>query len=278
MSKFEFKYSPLGACLITPFIAPDNRGEFVKDFNSQELREGGILFTVHEVLNVRSKKGVLRGMHFQTKNPQAKIVRCLRGCIIDVIVDARPGSVTFGEYEMYELSDEKAQSLYVPEGFAHGYLVLQDDTHVQYYCSDVHNADADSGIHFLDPDVNIDWPWERIGGKMNVVVSNKDRGLQSLLEWKVSQIGDPTDGEREVETPPTTYKCICCQQYKEESEIYGITVDTRVEYTERGHRLFTHLGYGERRARAANHICRDCSNRLCAAPKYKRREEDAEVQ
>ena len=182
MNKPTFKFESTGACLITPFAAPDKRGEFTKDFNSELFRKNGINFTVHEILNVTSKKGVLRCIHFQVLNSQAKVVRCLRGAIIDVIVDLRRHSPTFGKWFAYELTAENKQMLYVPHGFAHGYLVLEDDTQVEYFCDDTYNPDYDTGLHYLDPDVNIDWPWDRIGSEENVIVSDKDEELPTLQQ------------------------------------------------------------------------------------------------
>lgn len=277
MSNFVFNFSPLGACLITPFSAPDKRGEFVKDFNSEELRKGGINFVIHEVLNVRSKKGVLRGMHFQTNKPQAKIVRCLRGSIIDVIVDVRADSATFGEYEMYELNGGRVQSLYIPEGFAHGYLVLQDDTLVQYYCNNLYDSGSDGGIHFLDPFVGIEWPWKRIGGQKKVIVSDKDRAMPTLREWAEKQ---KEESEASLPLTPIKYKCIGCQEERDENEVYGVAIETKVDYPEGVPRLFTHIGYGYRRSKAAVHLCRECSDRFCSAPRYKRKEvkeDDAQI-
>lgn len=175
---FTFEHQENGACLITPFVATDGRGEFVKDFNSETLKANGIDFTIHEVLNVISKKGVVRGLHFQKKNCQAKLLRCLKGRIVDIIVDLRDDTDTFGSYWSYELDGDKKQSLFVPHGFAHGYMVLEDDTYVQYFCDDIYNGEFDGGINYNE----VEWPWERIGGKDNAIVSDKDVSLPYLEE------------------------------------------------------------------------------------------------
>ena len=182
ITNFNFEHQKNGACLITPFTAGDDRGEFTKDFNIDTLRANGIDFEVKEILNATSNKGVIRGLHFQTVNCQAKLLRCLKGRIIDVIVDLRDCSPTFGKYWMYEMSEEEKQSLYVPHGFAHGYIALEDDTYVQYFCDNIYNGKYDGGVNYLDPDINVQWPWDRIGGQDKAIVSDKDKALPSLKE------------------------------------------------------------------------------------------------
>ena len=183
MGKFNFQTTPLGAKLITPFIAPDERGIFIKDYNSQTFIDNDLPFRIHEILNVRSKKGVLRGMHFQYNDPQAKIVRCLRGHIYDVIVDIRPYSPTYGQWEGYHLTEENLTSLYVPKDFAHGYLVIDDDTYVQYVCDEKYSGWTDSGILYNDKDINIQWPMELIGGEDKLIISDKDKNLLTFKEY-----------------------------------------------------------------------------------------------
>lgn len=173
MKKFQFYDTKLGAKLVTPFVAPDERGIFVKDYNIEIFPD----FRVAEILNVKSKKGVLRGMHAQYENPQAKIVRCIRGHIYDVIVDIRKNSSTYGQWEGFHLSEDNLTTLYIPKDFLHGYLVLEDDTYVQYMCDEVHDY-SDISVYYADKDLNIEWPFDLIGGRKNLIVSSKDN--QSL--------------------------------------------------------------------------------------------------
>lgn len=180
---FSFKDTSLGGKLITPFIFTDERGTFIKDFNNYIFKDNGLDFTPQEVLNVTSNKGVLRGMHFQLDTPQAKVVRCLHGSIYDVIVDVRKGSPHFGKWEGFYLNDKNLTSLYIPKGFAHGYLVLEDNTHVQYLCDDLHKAWLDVGIPYDDEDVNIEWPLQLIGGEQNLIISDRDQNWLDLSEY-----------------------------------------------------------------------------------------------
>lgn len=184
MGKFNFKTTPIGAALINPFVAPDDRGIFIKDYNSDVYTDNKLPFQIHEILNVKSKKGVLRGMHFQYENAQAKIVRCIKGHIYDVIVDIRPDSPTYGQWEGYHLTEDNLTSLYVPKHFAHGYLVLEEDSYVQYVCDEKYSHWTDSGILYNDSDINIEWPFELIGGEDKLIISEKDKNLLTLKEYE----------------------------------------------------------------------------------------------
>lgn len=184
IQKFEFKKMDFSdALLITPFCAVDGRGALIKDYNIDVFAENGIYDEIKEVFYTVSKKGVIRALHFQAINQQAKIVRCVKGCVYDVIVDLRPESETFGKWQGVELSEEKMNSIYVPERFGHGYLVLEDSV-VSYKCNNTFDGENDSGIKFDDTDIGIDWPYDRIGGIENLIISEKDRQLQSFAEFK----------------------------------------------------------------------------------------------
>lgn len=180
ISHFEFQKTDLkDAYLIRPFISTDRRGNFVKDYNEETFRANGIDHPVREVFYADSQKGVLRGMHFQLDRQQAKLVRCVKGKIYDVIVDLRPDSPTYLQSQGFELSAENFQELYVPTYFAHGYLTLEDAT-VVYKCSEVFYPAGDSGIRFDDPDLRIDWPFDLVGGKDKLILSDKDMQLKSF--------------------------------------------------------------------------------------------------
>lgn len=181
---FKFLETELkGAFLIKPFYATDERGGFIKDYNVETFREHGIEHELKEVFYTISYKGVIRAIHFQLGHQQAKLVRCIKGKVFDVIVDLRMGSETFGRWVGYELSEQNRDELYIPEHFGHGYLVLEESV-VSYKCGEVFYADGDSGIMYNDPDIGIDWPIELIGGEQSLIISDKDRELMSFEAYQ----------------------------------------------------------------------------------------------
>lgn len=183
MKSWKFEKLDLdGAYLITPFCAEDARGNFIKDYSIEVFNKNGISYNLKEVFYATSSKNVLRGMHFQTVNPQAKLVRCIKGKIYDVIIDLRKNSPTFMKSEGFYLDDKNLNELLVPIGFAHGYLVIEDAI-VVYKCAEVFDSEHDSGIRFDDKNMNIAWPFAEIGGKQNVILSEKDKKLQSFQNY-----------------------------------------------------------------------------------------------
>lgn len=183
IQKFEFQELDLkGAWLIKPFYAMDHRGGLIKDYNVDVFRENGIQHDLKEVFYTVSKKGVIRAIHFQLAKQQAKLVRCISGHVYDVIVDLRPDSPTFGQWRGFHLTGENTNMLLVPEQFGHGYLVLEDSV-VSYKCAEVFYGPGDSGIAYDDPDIGIDWPFDGIGGKENLIISDKDLHLMSLKDY-----------------------------------------------------------------------------------------------
>lgn len=181
----KFEFTPLaldGAFLIKPFYAPDERGGFIKDYNIDTFKENGINHELKEVFYTISKKGVIRAIHFQLVKQQPKLVRCVSGHVYDVIVDLRPDSKTFGKWLGFDLTGENMHSLYVPPFFGHGYLVLEDSV-VSYKCGEVFYGAGDSGIMYNDPDINVAWPFEKIGGIEKLIISEKDRQLMSLDDY-----------------------------------------------------------------------------------------------
>lgn len=184
IQKFEFGATALeGVYEITPFYATDERGGFVKDYNVDIFKTNGIEHELKEVFYTISKKGVIRAIHFQLVKQQAKLVRCISGHVYDVIVDLCPGSSTFGKWLGFDLTGENQKSLYIPKFFGHGYLVLEDAV-VSYKCGEVFYGEGDSGIMYNDPDVNIQWPFEKIGGIENLIISEKDKKLMSFVNYK----------------------------------------------------------------------------------------------
>ena len=177
---FEFRELELkGAYLISNFYAGDNRGGFTKSFEKDIYREAGIDFQLNETFASRSMKNVIRGLHFQTHNPQAKLVSVVAGRVWDVIVDLRPESPTYKKWVAQELSTENHLSFYVPRGFAHGFASLEDNTVMLYQCDGKYDAETDTGIIFNDPEIWIEWPLDE-----NVAIhSERDMRLGSFREY-----------------------------------------------------------------------------------------------
>lgn len=184
IQKFEFEELDLkGAFKIQPFFATDERGGFVKDYNIEMFKSNGIEHELKEVFYTISKKGVIRATHFQLVKQQAKLVRCISGHVFDVIVDLRPDSPTFGLWRGFDLTGENQVELYIPPFFGHGYLVLEDSV-VSYKCGEVFYGEGDSGIMYNDTDINIQWPFDKIGGIENMIISDKDKKLMSFEDYK----------------------------------------------------------------------------------------------
>lgn len=189
VQKFEFQELDLkGAYLIKPFYASDNRGGFIKDYNIDAFSQHGIHHELKEVFYTISKRGVIRAIHFQLMKQQAKLVRCIRGHVYDVIVDLRPDSPTYKKWMGFHLTGENQNTLYVPQYFGHGYLVLEDSV-VSYKCGEVFYAEGDSGIMYNDPDLAVKWPMDLIGGEENLIISEKDKQLMSFQEYS-QKLGD----------------------------------------------------------------------------------------
>lgn len=191
IQKWDFQELDLkGAYLIKPFFASDERGGLIKDYNIDVFKEHGINHELKEVFYTLSKRGVIRATHFQLIKQQAKLVRCISGHVYDVIVDLRPESPTYGQWRGFHLTGENMNSLYVPEYFGHGYLVI-DDSIVSYKAGEVFYGEGDSGIMYNDPDIGIEWPFELIGGKENIIISEKDKKLMNFKEYLDSiHLGD----------------------------------------------------------------------------------------
>ena len=182
MQNFSFIELDLsGAFLIKPFASFDFRGGLIKDYSQSVFSNNGINYELKEVFYTISHRGVLRALHFQEVNQQPKLVRCISGKIYDVLVDLRPSSPTFGKWVGMYLSGENMNELLIPANFAHGYLVIEDSI-VSYKCSELFDAKNDSGIMFNDSDIGVKWPFEDVGGFDNVIISDKDRHLQTLKE------------------------------------------------------------------------------------------------
>jgi dTDP-4-dehydrorhamnose 3,5-epimerase len=166
-----------GVLVIEPAVHGDHRGFFVETFREDAWREAGIDMTFVQDNHSRSHRGTLRGMHFQTAPGQAKLVRCARGAIFDVVVDLRRGSPTFGQWEGFVLDDESMRQLFVPIGFAHGFCVTSEVADVVYKCSSYYDGATESGIAYDDPAIGIAWP---IG--VEPIVSERDATAPRLAD------------------------------------------------------------------------------------------------
>ncbi len=177
MSNFSFQKLELkDAYLIDYFHVGDNRGFFSKIFEKDIYKDAGIDFSLNETFVSLSSKNVIRGLHFQLGNPQAKIVSVLSGKIWDVIVDLRPDSKTFKQWKAFELSSDNHLAIYIPKGYAHGFACLEDDSVMLYQCEEKYNPSTDTGIRFDDPEIGIEWPID-----LNCSI-HSERDL-NLLSW-----------------------------------------------------------------------------------------------
>ena len=147
-----------GPILLEPAVHGDTRGFFLESYRANVWARHGVRDTFVQDNHSRSARGVLRGMHFSIGTGQAKLVRCARGHILDVVVDLRGGSATYGQWESHELDDERARQLYIPVGFAHGFCVLSDLADVSYKLSSYYDPATEAGIAWDDPDIAIEWP------------------------------------------------------------------------------------------------------------------------
>lgn len=170
-----------GPILLAPRRFDDERGFFVETFRESVVAEHvGAAVAFVQDNHSRSQYGVIRGMHFQLQPPAAKLVRCARGAILDVLVDVRPGSSTYGEWEGFELDEERMHVLYAPEGFAHGFCVLSDVADVLYKQSAYWAPGVDLGISPVDPALAIDWPVP----EADRILSDRDRDAPLLAEME----------------------------------------------------------------------------------------------
>lgn len=171
-----------GVKVITPEVFGDSRGYFMETFRADQFKEAGIDNEFVQDNQSSSTKGVLRGMHFQINYPQAKLVRVIRGRVFDVAVDLRDGSDTFGKWFGVELSEDNKKMLFIPRGFAHGFLVLSDHAEFVYKCDDFYHPGDDGGLRFNDPEIGIVWPDEISPDEMNI--NDRDRNWPDFSEYK----------------------------------------------------------------------------------------------
>jgi len=165
-----------GPLLFAPEVYGDSRGFFVESYRASALADAGVRDSFVQDNHSRSGLGVVRGLHFSLGEGQAKLVRCARGSILDVVVDLRPGSPTFGEWEGHDLDDRDHRSLYVPIGFAHGFCATSEIADVVYKCSSYYDPELERGIAYDDPDVAVRWP------ALELKVSDRDASAPRLAD------------------------------------------------------------------------------------------------
>ena len=147
-----------GLCVIEPTVHGDSRGYFMETYNENDMKEAGLDMVFVQDNQSCSTKGVLRGLHFQKEFPQGKLVRVIKGSVYDVAVDLRSDSETYGKYYGIELTEENKKQFYIPQGFAHGFLVLSDVAEFCYKCTDFYHPGDEGGMAWNDPEIGIQWP------------------------------------------------------------------------------------------------------------------------
>lgn len=173
MGNFTFhKTSIDGVIVVEPKVFGDARGYFMETYSELDFKEGGILADFVQDNQSKSRRGVLRGLHFQKTHSQAKLVRVISGEVFDVAVDLRPGSKTYGKWEGIVLSAENKKQFFIPKGFAHGFLVLSEEAEFVYKCDDFYHPEDEGGLAWDDPTVAVDWP---IARDMEILLSEKDK-------------------------------------------------------------------------------------------------------
>ncbi|MGL4510214.1 dTDP-4-dehydrorhamnose 3,5-epimerase [Cetobacterium sp.] len=190
MSKFKRVETGIkDLIVIDPTVFGDNRGFFMESYSKKDFSEIGMDVEFVQDNHSKSKKGVLRGLHFQTQHVQGKLVRVTAGSVLDVAVDLRKNSPTFGKYYLVELTADNKKMFYIPPGFAHGFLTLEDNTEFQYKCTDYYAPEFDSGVLWNDSDIGIDWNFEKYGLSVEaILLSDKDKKQQTLQEFVQSGV------------------------------------------------------------------------------------------
>lgn len=179
MGKFNFVKTPLaGVVIVEPTVFGDERGYFMETFQAEEFAAAGIKGPFVQDNQSKSTRGVLRGLHFQKEHTQGKLVRVVSGEVYDVAVDCRPHSPTFGKWVGVTLSAENKKQFYIPEGFAHGFLVLSDEAEFTYKCTDYYAPEAEGGVRWDDADIGVEWP----DAGCEVKLSEKDKKHKGFAE------------------------------------------------------------------------------------------------
>lgn len=202
MGQIKVEQGPMeGVYIIEPTVHGDNRGYFIETYNQRDMEEAGLTMRFVQDNQSMSVKGVLRGLHYQKKYPQGKLVRVIRGSVFDVAVDLRPDSKTYGQWYGVELSAENKKQLYISEGFAHGFLVLSEDAEFCYKCTDFYHPGDEAGLAWNDPEIGIVWPGVegsydgtpkadsyKLADGSPLIMSDKDQLWGTLAQLKNSEM------------------------------------------------------------------------------------------
>ena len=173
MGQFQFTKTGIeGLVVVEPKVFGDNRGYFMETYNYNDFKAAGLDMVFVQDNQSMSVKGVLRGLHYQKEFPQGKLVRAVRGEVFDVAVDLRTGSRTYGKWFGVVISAENKKQFYIPEGFAHGFLVLSDEAEFAYKCTDFYHPGDEGGLAYNDPEIGIEWP---VTEGMELIISEKDK-------------------------------------------------------------------------------------------------------
>ncbi|MDR2886070.1 MAG: dTDP-4-dehydrorhamnose 3,5-epimerase [Rikenellaceae bacterium] len=192
MGKFSFTPGRIeGLVIVEPARWDDARGYFMESYSRRDYAAAGIGYEFVQDNQSLSRRGVLRGLHYQRTRPQGKLVRVVHGSVLDVAVDLQRSSPTFGQWQSVLLSADNRRQFWIPAGFAHGFLALEDDSVLAYKCTEYYMPELDAGIAWNDPQVAIDWDLEKVGlGIDKLIISDKDRALptvgravQTDFEW-----------------------------------------------------------------------------------------------
>ncbi|MFQ9197725.1 MAG: dTDP-4-dehydrorhamnose 3,5-epimerase [[Clostridium] leptum] len=181
MGQFQFTKTRIERLVVVSLVFGDNRGYFMETYNYNDFKAAGLDMVFVQDNQSKSKKGVLRGLHFQKKNPQGKLVRVVSGEVYDVAVDLRRGSDTYGKWYGVLLSAENKKQFYVPEGFAHGFVVMSETAEFVYKCTRFYDPSDEGGLMWNDPEIGIDWP---VPENAELLLSEKDQHHQPLKDFE----------------------------------------------------------------------------------------------
>ena len=197
MGKFKFIETGIeGLVIVEPTVFGDNRGYFMETYNQKDMEEAGLTMNFVQDNQSCSTKGVLRGLHYQKQFPQGKLVRVIKGKVFDVAVDLRTHSETYGKWFGVELSEENKKQFYIPEGFAHGFLVLSDVAEFCYKCTDFYHPGDEGGMAWNDPEIGIEWP--EVTGEYKGTASAQGYCLKDGTPLNLSEKDQKWDGFKDT--------------------------------------------------------------------------------
>ena len=208
-----------GLCVIEPTVHGDARGYFMETYNQKDMEEAGLTMTFVQDNQSSSTKGVLRGLHFQKQFPQGKLVRVVKGSVFDVAVDLRSGSETYGKWFGVELTEENKKQFYIPEGFAHGFLVLSDLAEFCYKCTDFYHPNDEGGLLWKDPEIGVDWPMPEGMTEDDLILSDKDKVWDGIADYRKKR---GLQNERNYSCRRLRYSSLSFNQSNQQADYAGI--------------------------------------------------------